>query len=93
MGQSDSLPLYLSQQQPRLFVLYPVGVQTILSYHHGICLPSSPHHPLTPLQAAQHSQGIQTLLEAEKEAAKIVQQARQCILHTASSPTPAHAHL
>ncbi|KAF9499582.1 V-type ATPase, partial [Pleurotus eryngii] len=28
-------------------------------------------------QAAQHSQGIQTLLEAEKEAAKIVQQARQ----------------
>ncbi|TFK71647.1 V-type ATPase [Pluteus cervinus] len=27
--------------------------------------------------AAQHSQGIQTLLEAEKEAAKIVQQARQ----------------
>lgn len=30
------------------------------------------------LQAAQHSQGIQTLLEAEKEAAKIVQQARQC---------------
>ncbi|KAG6891534.1 hypothetical protein C0992_004392 [Termitomyces sp. T32_za158] len=29
------------------------------------------------LQAAQQSQGIQTLLEAEKEAAKIVQQARQ----------------
>ncbi|KAF9221331.1 V-type ATPase [Gyrodon lividus] len=27
--------------------------------------------------AAQHSQGIQTLLEAEKEAAKTVQQARQ----------------
>ncbi|VDB88653.1 unnamed protein product [Peniophora sp. CBMAI 1063] len=27
--------------------------------------------------AAQHSQGIQTLLEAEKEAAKVVQQARQ----------------
>ncbi|KAH0836651.1 H+-ATPase G subunit-domain-containing protein [Lanmaoa asiatica] len=27
--------------------------------------------------AAQHSQGIQTLLEAEKDAAKIVQQARQ----------------
>ena len=32
------------------------------------------------LQAAQQSQGIQTLLEAEKEAAKIVQQARQCEL-------------
>lgn len=30
-------------------------------------------------QAAQHSQGIQTLLEAEKEAAKIVLQARQCV--------------
>lgn len=30
-------------------------------------------------QAAQQSQGIQTLLEAEKEAAKIVQQARQCM--------------
>ncbi|THV04940.1 V-type ATPase [Dendrothele bispora CBS 962.96] len=27
--------------------------------------------------SAQHSQGIQTLLEAEKEAAKIVQQSRQ----------------
>ncbi|KNZ74634.1 putative V-type proton ATPase subunit G [Termitomyces sp. J132] len=32
---------------------------------------------LIRLQAAQQSQGIQTLLEAEKEAAKIVQQARQ----------------
>ena len=31
-----------------------------------------------PSKAAQQSQGIQTLLEAEKEAAKIVQQARQC---------------
>jgi hypothetical protein len=31
-------------------------------------------------QAAQQSQGIQTLLEAEKEAAKIVQEARQCAL-------------
>ncbi|KAF7970029.1 hypothetical protein HWV62_17144 [Athelia sp. TMB] len=30
-----------------------------------------------PSKAAQQSQGIQTLLEAEKEAAKIVQQARQ----------------
>ena len=29
-------------------------------------------------QAAQHSQGIQTLLEAEKDAAKVVQEARQC---------------
>lgn len=29
-------------------------------------------------QAAQSSAGIQTLLEAEKEAAKIVQKARQC---------------
>lgn len=29
-------------------------------------------------QAAQQSQGIQTLLEAEKEAAKIVQKARTC---------------
>ena len=37
--------------------------------------------PLThSAQAAQQSQGIQTLLEAEKEAAKIVQQARQCTL-------------
>jgi len=32
------------------------------------------------LKAAQQSQGIQTLLEAEKEASKIVQQARQCKL-------------
>ncbi len=33
---------------------------------------------MTLVQAAQQSQGIQTLLEAEKEAAKVVQQARQC---------------
>ena len=33
---------------------------------------------MSALQAAQQSQGIQTLLEAEKEAAKVVQQARQC---------------
>ncbi|KJA23615.1 hypothetical protein HYPSUDRAFT_137611 [Hypholoma sublateritium FD-334 SS-4] len=33
--------------------------------------------PVRRAQAAQQSQGIQTLLEAEKEAAKIVQQARQ----------------
>lgn len=30
------------------------------------------------MQAAASSAGIQTLLEAEKEAAKIVQKARQC---------------
>jgi Vacuolar (H+)-ATPase G subunit len=37
---------------------------------------------LTPTQATQQTQGIQTLLEAEKEAAKVVQQARQrtCIV-------------
>ena len=29
-------------------------------------------------KSAQQSQGIQTLLEAEKEAAKVVRQARQC---------------
>jgi hypothetical protein len=40
---------------------------------------SDPFNTLTHLiQSAQQSQGIQTLLEAEKEAAKIVQQARQC---------------
>jgi uncharacterized protein YjlB len=33
---------------------------------------------LTHGQAAQQSQGIQTLLEAEKDAAKVVQEARQC---------------
>lgn len=40
------------------------------------------HSNIAPLfnhpQAAQQSQGIQTLLEAEKEAAKIVQKARTC---------------
>ena len=30
------------------------------------------------IKAGQQSQSIQTLLEAEKEAAKVVQQARQC---------------
>ncbi|KAF7356707.1 V-type proton ATPase subunit G [Mycena venus] len=39
--------------------------------------------------SAQQSQGIQTLLEAEKEAAKIVQQARQCASSTPSSRMPA----
>ena len=33
---------------------------------------------LTHGQAAQQSQGIQTLLEAEKDAAKVVQESRQC---------------
>lgn len=46
--------------------------------------PSSAALPYTRLpnayrQAAQHSQGIQTLLEAEKDAAKVVQEARQCM--------------
>jgi len=37
------------------------------------------HYELThDIKAAQQSQGIQTLLEAEKDAAKTVQQARQC---------------
>ena len=43
-----------------------------------ICPPIDGSYRLTYSQAAQHSQGIQTLLEAEKEAAKVVQQARQC---------------
>ena len=30
------------------------------------------------LKSAQQSQSIQTLLEAEKDASKVVQQARQC---------------
>lgn len=50
-------------------------------------------HPLLiiSLQAAQQSQGIQTLLEAEKEAAKIVQQARQCT--PLLLPIPVHAYV
>ncbi|KAF8202553.1 H+-ATPase G subunit-domain-containing protein [Pholiota molesta] len=38
---------------------------------------ASPLTHVRTLKAAQQSQGVQTLLEAEKEAAKIVQQARQ----------------
>jgi hypothetical protein len=34
---------------------------------------------LLTLRQAANSQGIQTLLEAEKEAAKVVQKARQCM--------------
>jgi hypothetical protein len=41
-------------------------------------LPSTVLSTLACRQAAQQSQGIQTLLEAEKEAAKIVQKARTC---------------
>ncbi|CCM02434.1 uncharacterized protein FIBRA_04533 [Fibroporia radiculosa] len=37
----------------------------------------SPNHSCLLPMAAQQSQSIQTLLEAEKEAAKVVQQARQ----------------
>lgn len=40
------------------------------------------------IQAAQQSQGIQTLLEAEKEAAKIVQKARTCGLSSTSRSRP-----
>ena len=42
---------------------------------------SEPSDQLTILKAA-NSQGIQTLLEAEKEAAKVVQKARQCKLRS-----------
>ena len=38
-----------------------------------ILLPQNAHHCVQ-----SQSQGIQTLLEAEKEAAKVVQEARQC---------------
>ena len=52
------------------------------------------HNTQTPLtrrvQAAQQSQSIQTLLEAEKEAAKVVQQARQCTYTGCSHRDPAH---
>ena len=44
----------------------------------------------TPTQAAQQSQSIQTLLEAEKEAAKVVQQARQCTCTARSHRDAAH---
>jgi hypothetical protein len=37
------------------------------------------------MQAAQPTPNIQTLLEAEKEAARIVQQARQCTLRQTPS--------
>lgn len=41
-----------------------------------------PSSPLTlPTQSAQQSHGIATLLEAEKEASKVVQAARQCTSH------------
>lgn len=39
-----------------------------------LCLAAVP----AEFQSTQQSQGIQTLLEAEKEAAKVVQKARQC---------------
>lgn len=61
-----------------------VSIRPPQLFHHG----TSAQTPITnvrewltqdlTLKAAQQSQGIQTLLEAEKEAAKIVQQARQC---------------
>lgn len=41
-------------------------------------------------QAAQQSQSIQTLLEAEKEAAKVVTQARQCMCTNLSHRDAAH---
>jgi hypothetical protein len=48
-------------------------------------VPSSIDPPLTltsPVPWKQSQQGIQTLLEAEKEAAKIVAKARQCESNT-----------
>ncbi|KAL2162493.1 hypothetical protein VTH06DRAFT_7407 [Thermothelomyces fergusii] len=38
---------------------------------------SSPHHDSSPEMSAQNSAGIQTLLDAEREASKIVQKARE----------------
>lgn len=43
---------------------------------------------LVASQAAQQSQGIQTLLEAEKEAAKIVQKARTCMFSSRTRRVP-----
>jgi hypothetical protein len=55
---------------------------TILRYSdHGMCITATHRiraNILTEPQSAQQSQNIQTLLEAEKEAAKVVQQAREC---------------
>ncbi len=57
-------------------------LSSILSYHGKSPLPQLSlaiySFPKQIEQAAQHSQGIQTLLEAEKDAAKVVQEARQC---------------
>lgn len=50
---------------------------------HTVRLSYTHHVP----QAAQQSQSIQTLLEAEKEAAKIVQQARQCLFSLNNTPS------
>lgn len=41
--------------------------------------------------AAQQSQGISTLLEAEKEAAKIVSRARACTSGAPTHPSPGRA--
>lgn len=50
-----------------------------ISAHHSFASTFGPSQsPTCSMQAAQQSQGIQTLLEAEKEAAKIVQKARTC---------------
>jgi Vacuolar (H+)-ATPase G subunit len=43
------------------------------------------------VQAAQQSQGIQTLLEAEKEAAKVVQKARECQYYAELQGTLCHS--
>ena len=58
----------------------------LVSYIHGLHLLSVHYFCVTLtrvlLQASSQNQGIQTLLEAEKEAAKVVQESRQCMLHS-----------
>lgn len=52
----------------------------IPSTTHGSYRPTTRSDAVLTYAQAANSQGIQTLLEAEKEAAKIVQQARACEL-------------
>jgi hypothetical protein len=60
-------------------------LSSIYIHQHGESYPII-HEAFETDKKAANSQGIQTLLEAEKEAAKVVQKARQCtsLLHPAS---------
>jgi hypothetical protein len=70
---------------------------TLLVFAYGLDLFSTRTAPSKTFEvlnkAAQQSHGIQTLLEAEKDAAEAVQQARQCTSRERGAPSQGQRYI